>query len=38
MKLLDVSDRRARYVLEMMGKAKLLRQEGRQKAARYLLL
>ncbi|MEI8004397.1 MAG: ATP-binding protein, partial [Methanothrix sp.] len=37
-KLLDVSDRRARYVLEKMVKAKLLRQEGRQKAARYLLL
>jgi ATP-dependent DNA helicase RecG len=37
-KLLEVSDRRARYVLETMVKAKLLRQDGRQKAARYLLL
>jgi len=36
-KLLEVSDRRAKYVLETMEKARLLRQEGRQKAARYLL-
>jgi ATP-dependent DNA helicase RecG len=36
-KLLEVSDRRARYVLETMVKARLLRQEGRQKGARYLL-
>ena len=36
-KLLEVSDRRAKYVLETMVKARLLRQEGRQKAARYLL-
>jgi len=36
-KLLEVSDRRAKYVLETMVKASLLRQEGRQKAARYLL-
>jgi len=37
-KLLEVSDRRARYVLETMVKVRLLRQEGRQKGARYLLL
>lgn len=37
-KLLEVSDRRAKYVLETMVKARHLRQEGRQKAARYLLL
>jgi len=37
-KLLEVSDRRAKYVLEKMEKARLLRQEGRQKSARYLLL
>ena len=37
-KLLEVSDRRAKYVLETMVKARLLRQEGRQKAARYQLL
>jgi ATP-dependent DNA helicase RecG len=37
-KLLEVSDRRAKYVLEKMEKARLLRQEGRQKGARYLLL
>jgi predicted HTH transcriptional regulator len=37
-KLLEVSDRRARYVLETMVKARFLRQEGRQKGARYLLL
>jgi ATP-dependent DNA helicase RecG len=37
-KLLDVSDRRAKYVLEKMEKARLLRQEGRQKSARYMLL
>jgi len=35
-KLLEVSDRRAKYVLEKMEKARLLRQEGRQKGARYL--
>jgi ATP-dependent DNA helicase RecG len=37
-KLLEVSDRRAKYVLEKMEKARLLRQEGRQKSARYMLL
>jgi len=37
-KLLEVSDRRAKYVLEKMEKASLLRQEGRQKSARYMLL
>lgn len=37
-KLLEVSDRRAKYVLEKMEKARLLRQEGQQKGARYLLL
>ena len=37
-KLLEVSDRRAKYVLETMEKARLLRQEGQQKGARYLLL
>jgi len=37
-KLLDVSDRRAKYVLDKMEKARLLRQEGRQKSARYQLL
>jgi ATP-dependent DNA helicase RecG len=37
-KLLEVSDRRAKYILEKMEKARLLRQEGRQKSARYLLL
>jgi len=31
-KLLEVSDRRAKYVLEKMEKARLLRQEGRQAA------
>ena len=36
-KLLDVSDRRAKYVLEKMEKARLLRQKGRQKSAHYLL-
>ncbi len=36
-KLLEVSDRRAKYVLEKMEKAGLLRLEGRQKGARYLL-
>ena len=37
-KLLEVSDRRAKYVLEKMEKARLLRQEGRQKSARYMFL
>lgn len=37
-KLLEVSDRRAKYVLEKMEKARLLRQEGQQKGARYMLL
>ena len=36
-KLLEVSDRRAKYVLEKMENTRLLRQEGRQKSARYLL-
>jgi predicted HTH transcriptional regulator len=36
-KLLEVSDRRAKYVLEKMEKARLLRQEGQHKSARYLL-
>lgn len=37
-KLLEVSDRRAKYVLEKMEKVRLLRQEGQQKGTRYLLL
>ncbi len=36
-KLLEVSDRRAKYVLDRMEKAGFLRQEGRLKSARYLL-
>jgi hypothetical protein len=31
-KMLEVSDRRAKYILEKMENAKLLHQEGRQKA------